>query len=213
MIGVLWYYTTVVCAGVWLAGTRAGKFLTLPEIVASAIPLAAVGGAWIVFIASMMWSAFTAPVVYAATAFMVWRAWAHRHAAWQRLRVALGGSKSATGAARDGWIALGVVVAMSTFLWPIYSSRMIPTAEDGAVMTAGSCYGDLPIHMAIANSFLVGCNTEVNWPARRSDGSVGLTSVIYAGASLCFVCLMIGRSSSSTCTRLHILDRLPPPLR
>jgi hypothetical protein len=38
---------------------------------------------------------------------------------------------------------------------------MIPSYGEQLV-TGGSCYGDLPIHMTIANSFLVGCNTEIS---------------------------------------------------
>jgi hypothetical protein len=85
----------------------------------------------------------------------------------------------------DGWIAACVVAALSTFLWPIYSARMIPS-EDVMLMTAGSCYGDLPIHIAIANTFLVGVNQEINWPARRSDGSLGMMSPIFAGEPLTY---------------------------
>jgi len=79
---------------------------------------------------------------------------------------------------RDDSIVAVVLAAASVWLWPAYSRRMLPSDEAGNLVTGGSCYGDLPIHMALANSFLVGVNTQVSWQT--------MASPIFAGAHMTY---------------------------
>lgn len=65
------------------------------------------------------------------------------------------------------WPALALSAALAAPMWTLYSTRMIPE-QQGSLMSAGSCYGDLPIHMQIAESFLSGCNQDMSWGGLRS---------------------------------------------
>jgi hypothetical protein len=71
----------------------------------------------------------------------------------------------------------GVTAVASAFLWPLYSSRMLPT-ENRRIMSGGSCWADLPIHMHIVEAFLSGRNQDVSWG--------GMHSPVFAGESLAY---------------------------
>ena len=208
-----WFLLTVACAFVWLAGSRAGRHLSLVELVAASLPVACVLGSWLVYLAGMAVAAFTPGTIWAGTAVMAVAAWRSLPAARRRLQYAWGSAVAATAAAsaegrrllappkppvRLGgiWTAaddllLFIVGAIATaVLGPLYSARMLAPGTGWAASlptTAASCYGDLPIHMGLAQAFLVGCNTALAWPARLSDGSLpGMQSPIFAGEPLTY---------------------------
>jgi hypothetical protein len=55
MIGLLWYFSTIVAAYVYLLGSRLGNLITPTEAVFAAIPVGTIGGAWVVyFVASLI---------------------------------------------------------------------------------------------------------------------------------------------------------------
>lgn len=55
MIGLLWYFSTIVAAYVYLLGSRLGSLMTPTEAVFAAIPVGTIGGAWVVyFVASLI---------------------------------------------------------------------------------------------------------------------------------------------------------------
>lgn len=68
--------------------------------------------------------------------------------AWQTLLAkGLGADRT------DAYVLAATLGALSLVFWPLYSSRMLPE-ENGKIMSGGSCWADLPIHMHIAESFL-----------------------------------------------------------
>ena len=157
--GVAWYALTVVLSFIALTGSRAGAHLSLVELVAGSVPLAAVVGSWLVYLACMAWAAFTPGTVAAGTSLLVLAAAVNARAAMARLfpsrrslvAACCGGGGSGLGGrwdAADSLLLLAVAAAAAWVLGPIYSQRMIPSSSDGRmIMTAASCYGDLPIHM------------------------------------------------------------------
>ncbi|RYG55556.1 hypothetical protein EON66_05000, partial [archaeon] len=70
------------------------------------------------------------------------------------------------------WLSLGITAMAAILFIPLYSSRMIPTV-DGNIMSGGSCWADMPIHMHIVQSFIVGRNQDVSWG--------GMHSPVFAG--------------------------------
>jgi hypothetical protein len=168
---LLWYASTAAVALVWLVGSPIGKKLYLSEALAAAVAVGTTCSTWLVFIVSAYFGALTLNGVLVAWGLSFAVALLH----------APGFLKNVPGLFRrvclDDAFAAAVVFAISLVLWPTYSGRMIPT-QHGQIMTGASCYGDLPIHMTIANSFLVGCNTEVKLS--------GMVSPIFAGHDMTY---------------------------
>ena len=55
MLGLLWYFATIVAAYVYILGSKLGSLLTPTESLFAAIPLGTITGGWIVyFIASLI---------------------------------------------------------------------------------------------------------------------------------------------------------------
>jgi hypothetical protein len=75
------------------------------------------------------------------------------------------------------WVCIALEVCLGLYLFPLYSTRMIPEVN-GILMSGGSCYGDLPIHMQISNAFLFGCNQKISWS--------GMMSPIFAGERMTY---------------------------
>ena len=168
-LGVWWYLLCLVCGCVWTAGSTLGVRLTLGELLGAGLTVGTLGGAWVAYLAAMLIGRLDGVSISCATLLMV-------GAAAGRLPAARAALSSKRLRQPDAVGAL-LVGAFGVWLWPIYSSRMIPTDGAGNVVTAGSCYGDLPIHMVIAESFLQGANSDVAWGTR-------LDSPIFHGAPL-----------------------------
>ncbi len=66
-----------------------------------------------------------------------------------------------------------LVVVTALVMTPLYSSRYLYEEADGSVMTGGSTWADLPIHLHFANAFLYGRNRAVYFH--------GMHSPIFAG--------------------------------
>jgi hypothetical protein len=170
---LVWHVFTMVAAFVWLLGGAIGPRLFYGEALAAAVTLGSVGAAWLTYLTSIAFGALSLSSIAAATAVLVWVTVRRWDAAAAEHRAMF-----ARGARRDDVLAAAVVLCLGAALWPTYSGRMVPT-RDGKVWTGGSCYGDLPIHMTIAQSFLVGCNTAVGWPS-------AMESPIFAGHPLTY---------------------------
>lgn len=150
----LWYVSTILCSFVYLAGSPLGSRLSLGELVAGSVPVGTICGAWAVYLASCLLGRLTLSSIALGTASMVLaaalnrrrflREWGHFSAAmpsWGKWRIPLPLTS-------PDWVCLAMSLAMGYVLWPLYSSRMIPEAH-GNIMSGGSCYGDLPIHMQV----------------------------------------------------------------
>jgi hypothetical protein len=74
------------------------------------------------------------------------------------------------------WTIVSVLV-WAVVLFQPYNTRMIPE-KDGMIYTAGSCYGDFPIHMQLAYAFTHGCNREISFHSMMSP--------IFAGETLTY---------------------------
>ena len=170
VLWLAWYAGMAALAFVWLVGGAVGPRLHYVEALAAALALGAVASTWAVFLVSALaFSALTQGAVLAASlalAYAAARRWAdfRREHALMRL-------------SRDDALALAVTGALALLLAPTYWRRMIPE-RDGRLVSGGSCYGDLPIHMTIANSLLVGCNTHVSL--------AGMQSPIFAGRRMTY---------------------------
>ena len=140
----------------------------------SSVVVGSVGGAWIVFLTACLLGSLSLQTIVVASAIMVALAserWpsAIRHTKhiltrWKEHRT-------------DFYLSVGLCVALSFIFWPLYATRMIPEVN-GMIMSGGSCYGDLPIHMYLAESFLIGCNKNISWS--------GMTSPIFTGERLTY---------------------------
>lgn len=54
-LGLVWYFSTLVAAFVYLMGSPLAKLMSFTELVVAAIPLGTIAGAWIVyFVASLI---------------------------------------------------------------------------------------------------------------------------------------------------------------
>lgn len=168
MIWLVWHLATIALSFVWLVGGVIGPRLYYTEAAAAAITIGTLGASWIVYLVSCALSSLSEFGVLLSTGIMFVAA-RSRYASFIREHQAM----RARGLRRDDWLALAVTVGLSLFLYPTYSARMIPM-RDGKTWAGGSCYGDLPIHMTIAESFLVGCNQNVSWGTR-------MISPIFAG--------------------------------
>ena len=72
----------------------------------------------------------------------------------------------------DTLVAACLVGVLGVLFWPLYRSRMIPNIG-GTIMSGGSCWADLPIHMHIAEAFLQGRNADISWGAMASPVFAG----------------------------------------
>lgn len=163
-----------------------GNFLSLSEIIAASICLGTAGGAWIVFVVSSTYGRLTLGTILFSTLVMVGMGLINAkkvvrslqictasfqstmHTIFQRKRK--DSSKSthqvrsplwALLTSRDSFIII-LTIVMGCLTYPLYHMRMIREV-DGGLISANSCYGDLPIHMQIANSFLIGGNQNMSW--------------------------------------------------
>jgi len=182
MLGVVWYGASLWIADRWLAQSRLAGLLSVGERRALAVPVGSLFGAWAVYGAAIVTgrlSIFTILLTTAAAVVgLLWRMPSLREATAlaQAAGLEVKGRKGVSVwdvLPRSAWtvddtIAAGVAIASATVFWPLYSLRMLPTDEAGNILTAGSCYGDLPIHMTIANSFLVGVNQRITWGTMMS---------------------------------------------
>lgn len=65
------------------------------------------------------------------------------------------------------------ILAIATFiLFPLYWSRMLPE-QNGSIYSGGSCWADLPFHMAVVNAFLTGRNQDVSFTDMHSPVFAG----------------------------------------
>ena len=83
--------------------------------------------------------------------FILWVVGEHYASFWRSWKTLL--AKGLGADRTDFFVAMATVGVLSLIFWPLYSSRMIPE-ENGNIMSGGSCWADLPIHMHIAESFL-----------------------------------------------------------
>ena len=174
-LGLAWYLGSLVAAFVWLLDSTLAPKLTLAELAFAAIPVGTIGGAWLVFLVACALSQLTPLTLGISSIFaaVVLAGASMRLPA--NMRAAVGRWR---GRARgDSAVAVAVAAAVSYVMWPLYSSRMIPEAN-GMILSGGSCYGDLPIHMYLAESFLRGCNTDISWS--------GLLSPMFAGERMTY---------------------------
>lgn len=152
-----WYIGTILWAFIYLLGGPIGPRLYYGECIAAAIAIGTVMSTWIVYVSSILVGSLSLTSVLLAT-FIMYLTIRNRISSF----IAEYRAMRDRGIRRDDIFAFVVVLSFAVWLWPTYSGRMIPT-RDGNILSGGSCYGDLPIHMTIAESFLVGCNTKVNW--------------------------------------------------
>ena len=169
---LLWYLSTIAIAFVIIVGDSAiGRKLFVTEALAAAVTVGALGSTWIAFFVSAYYASLTANGIYVAWGITALLA---------ALRLP-GFVRNLPGLLRrtslDDIAALVLLALISLIIWPTYNGRMIPGYGEQLV-TGGSCYGDLPIHMTIANSFLVGCNTEIKLS--------GMMSPIFAGRDMTY---------------------------
>jgi hypothetical protein len=57
MLGIIWYFGTIVAAFIWLLGSPLYPRLTVGELVAASIPVGTIGAAWIAFLIACLLSA------------------------------------------------------------------------------------------------------------------------------------------------------------
>jgi hypothetical protein len=108
--------------------------------------------------------------------FLVWIAFEHTPSFRRKIGHSFRAAVTGTGQI-DSILTLGCVFVAALFLVPLYSSRFIPY-HDGKVHSGGSCWADLPIHMHMAQSFLVGRNQDVSWG--------GMMSPVFAGEPMAY---------------------------
>ena len=105
-----------------------------------------------------------------ANLLLLWIVAEHARAFWRVWRVQL--AKGLGADRTDALWTLGLVGALGVPFWLLYSSRMLPM-ENGKIMSGGSCWADLPIHMHIAESFLQGRNQDVSFTDMHSPVFAG----------------------------------------
>jgi hypothetical protein len=180
---VLWYGATVGSAFVWLLGSAWGPRMSIGELLAAAITVGTVGGAWAVYLTACASGNLWAETIYVATALMLLAAYLRARDCLRGWRGMLAQWQS-RGAGRvvtplDDVLAWAVTLALGVPVAATYWHRMLPQDEHGNILAGGSCYGDLPIHMTLAQSFLVGVNQRIGW------GSA-MMSPIFAGEPLTY---------------------------
>jgi len=100
-----------------------------------------------------------------------------------RIIKSAGAARSTTGM-NDGitrpaaMLLYAFLLVIGVIMWPLWSSRFLPENDDGSVRSGGSCWADLPIHMHMAQSFLVGRNQDISF--------FGLHSPIFAGRPMSY---------------------------
>ena len=141
MWGTLWYLATIVAAFVWLLGSGLASRLSIGELLFASIPVGTIGGAWVVFLVSCLLSQLS-PLSVGVASILVLIVIADSFMELGRNARALAAKLPAQ--RTDLAISLGLAAAVSAVMWPLYSSRMIPE-RNGALLSGGSCYGDLPV--------------------------------------------------------------------
>ena len=198
-----WYAATIASSFVWLTGSAAGARLSLGELLSGSVALGTIAGAWFVFLAACAVGTLCFQSIALGTGFMVWLAFLNRGAFYREVgRILLHAAPPAAAGAmpRGGaasarslscallsrlrlpltpadWVCLALVTGLGLYLFPLYSTRMIPEVH-GMLWSGGSCYGDLPIHMQISNAFIHGCNMQISWS--------GMKSPIFAGERMTY---------------------------
>ena len=174
MWGVVWYVGTLLAAFTWLLGTSLAQKLTIGELLFASIPVGTIGGAWLVFLTACMLSQLS-PLTLLVSSILLAILISDRLVQFgrnaRRLLARFPAQRT------DLLVSLALAAAVSCVMWPLYSTRMIPE-RNGVLLSGGSCYGDLPIHMYLAESFLVGCNQDVSWS--------GMMSPIFAGERMTY---------------------------
>lgn len=110
--------------------------------------------------------------LFGATAVILYLAYEHLPTFIKRIGPAIKSAVVDADGRKDTLLACVVTGVAALFLVPLYSTRFIPE-HDGKVWSGGSCWADLPIHMHMAQSFLVGRNQDVSWG--------GMHSPVFAG--------------------------------
>ena len=62
----------------------------------------------------------------------------------------------------------GLLLVLIVLFWRLWDTRFLPEKSDGQVFTGGSCWADLPIHLHLANTFLLGRNQDVSFKEMHS---------------------------------------------
>lgn len=186
-LGVTWYIGTILAAFMWLMGSPLygepgkPKRMSVAEIAAASIPVGTIFSAWIVYLVACCLSAIEYQTLIMANMIILYLVVERFPAFWRNWKelVHKGLDKSEY---RDlAWVSI-IVGGLGFLFWPLYSSHMIPWDKDPgdpskmAIMSGGSCWADLPIHMHIAESFLTGRNQDVSW----SD----MQSPVFAGSNM-----------------------------
>ncbi|RYG43869.1 hypothetical protein EON67_12400 [archaeon] len=170
MLDVLWLAATWLLAAVYVRGAAWSSLLSPLEIGVASVAGGTAAAVWAVFLVSSLFGSLSVFSVLVATCLLAAAAYARYTAAPRPLpRLAL---------ARSQWVGCALLGACLLPTWRLYSTRMLPEDEYGNIIAAGSCYGDLPIHMNIAQSFLIGANINFSWS--------NMHSTIFAGAPLTY---------------------------
>lgn len=180
-----WYASTIALGFIWLAGSTTGSRLSLGELIFAAIPVGTIASSWSVFFASCLTGSLSPFSIFLGTFFLAALAATRARKAFEEVRrLCRAGGDSSLGSLgaflplRAPDIALvALQCALAYVVWPLYNTRMIPE-QHGFIWSGGSCYGDLPIHMQISNSFIFGCNTQVSWS--------GMVSPIFSGERMMY---------------------------
>jgi len=165
---VLWlgfYATTIAAAFTHLGASALSSRLSPLELLTAAVAVGTVAGGWLVLLIAMLVGRLSLFTIVLSFVLLLAAMFA-RYGAYRRAWGALRAKRSLVDG--DDAVALILAAAIALPLWSLYSSRMIPEGGGGRMLSGGSCYGDLPIHMQIAESFLVGCNVEMSWGGLRS---------------------------------------------
>jgi hypothetical protein len=166
MLWLFFYVSNAILAFIYLVGGPIGPRFYYTEAIAAAITLGAIISTWLVFIFSALFGSLNLLSILLASLVSFYFA----SSRWKscKLRRFL----------REDTLALSVTFLLSLILLPTYWLRMIPLQPEGWIKSGGSCYGDLPIHMTLANSFLDGCNKEMSF--------FNMQSPIFAGRKLTY---------------------------
>ena len=166
LLWTLFYIGHAILAFIYLVGGPIGPRFYYTEAIAASITLGAIISTWLVFIFSALLGNLNLFTILLASLTSLYLA----SSRWKtcKLRRFL----------REDTLALSVTGLLSLVLLPTYCLRMIPLQPEGWIKSGGSCYGDLPIHMTIANSFLDGCNKDMSF--------FNMHSPIFAGRKLTY---------------------------
>jgi hypothetical protein len=180
-----WWIITAQLSTYAIVHAHIGHLTSFFEQAVTSVPLAWTISAWLAYLfASLRYHTLDARAIRAAWLLHV--ALGLIHLLWARRRVKDGresgvlirGSTAAGAVSASHRLGMGVVILTAIVVWPMVSSRFLWDAPNGAMVSGGATWADLPFHMNVAASFLYGTNREFDF--RRAEAA------FYAGSRLVY---------------------------